>query len=330
MTIDVHAHLLEVGLLETLAASANRILAVERAGASWRLPGYGEADRLLWDLEGRIDSLVARGVETQLVAPPPPLWSKPDWAAGVEESRLLNAATKRAVTASRGRLRGLAVPSLGDPGRAVEEARRWLDDDAFAGMALPTTAAGQPLDGPAFETFFAFLAEHRVFLFMHSVTSERRALLADYTLNTAIGWPVETAIAVARLVFAGTLERHPLNLVLSHGGGVLAWLAGRLDVAYAAPRYEANPACRRHIAHPPSHYLRTLGYDTVVTSEASLDHLLAFAGPGQVLFGSDFPYEIGDAEGRHAAPVLARLPGPSREAIMAGNARHRLAAAGKA
>jgi aminocarboxymuconate-semialdehyde decarboxylase len=39
-----------------------------------------------------------------------------------------------------------------------------------------------------------------------------------------------------------------------------------------------------------------------------------------VLFGTDFPYEIGDAEGTLALPMLDALPDADREKILSGNA----------
>jgi aminocarboxymuconate-semialdehyde decarboxylase len=38
------------------------------------------------------------------------------------------------------------------------------------------------------------------------------------------------------------------------------------------------------------------------------------------MFGTDFPYEIGDAEGAIALPVLASLPAAQRDRIEGGNA----------
>ena len=133
-------------------------------------------------------------------------------------------------------------------------------------------------------------------------------------------------IAATRLIFAGVLERHPrLNLVLSHGGGTLPYLGGRLDLGYHAPRYEANPACRANITKPPSHYLSQFYYDTVVASPASLRFLIDLVGADRVMFGTDFPYEIGDADGAIALPVLAQLLAPQREKILGENARDILA-----
>jgi len=79
-----------------------------------------------------------------------------------------------------------------------------------------------------------------------------------------VGWPTETALCVGRLIFSGLFERHPdLRLVLAHGGGALAMLIGRMDLARIAPRYEANPQCYEHITRPPSTYLRNIYFDSM-------------------------------------------------------------------
>ena len=140
--------------------------------------------------------------------------------------------------------------------------------------------------------------------------------------RTVIAWPTEVTIAAMRLIFSGVIERHPgARLVLSHGGGTLPYLAGRLDLAYHAPKYEANPACRANITKPPSHYLTQFYYDTVVASPASLRFLIDLVGADRVMFGTDFPYEIGDTDGAIALPMLQQLPSAQREKILGQNAR---------
>jgi aminocarboxymuconate-semialdehyde decarboxylase len=168
---------------------------------------------------------------------------------------------------------------------------------------------------------WATLEDMGLLVFMHSTTAVSRDALSEYTLNTVVGWPTETSICVARLIFSGTLERHPrLNLVLSHGGGTLPYLRGRLNLAYHAPHYEANPACRTNISKPPGDYFDQLYFDTVVASPDSLRFLLDLVGPDRVMFGSDFPFEIGDAEGFFSLPVIDTLPADQRDRVLSGNA----------
>jgi len=124
---------------------------------------------------------------------------------------------------------------------------------------------------------------------------------------------------------SGVLERHPrLKLVLAHGGGTLPYLLGRLDQAFFAPHYEANPACRSNISQPPSHYLRQIYFDTAVLHPKTLHFLIEEMGADHVLFGSDFPYEIGDADGAIALASLDGAAAATRTAILFGNARRLL------
>jgi len=306
---DVHAHVLTPDFLGQAAATPHGAIRVAEVADGFEIAGYGPLDRLIYRLEERFADLDHCGIDLQLVAPPPPFVSHPGFAATAESAALCNESTRVAVAVSGGRLRGLIVPQLGEPEGLPEQIRRVAGELGFPGVALSTTAAGRPLDDPAFEAMFEAIDSLGLVIFMHAVSAEPpRPALRTFTLNTVVQWPHETTLAVSRLVFSGLFERLPrLKLVLSHGGGGLPYLAGRLDLAYEAPHYEANADCRRHIARAPSDYLRRLYYDTVVASAEALRCLIDFAGPEHVVFGSDYPYEIGDARGGKARPILESL-----------------------
>jgi aminocarboxymuconate-semialdehyde decarboxylase len=316
--IDVHAHALHRDFLAGLARDGARGLEA-RAGGGFGFAGYGELDPLLFDMPGRIASLDARGITLQLVAPPPRIVSDAAWCADRLFARQLNQQTAAVVAESGGRLAGLAVPALADPEFAVAEVCRAMDEDGLVGVALPTSAAGQPLDNGPFEPLFAECARRGCPVFMHPTTGVDRPALASYSMLQLVGWPTETALCVARLIFAGVWERHPgFRLILGHGGGALMALAGRLDLAYDAPQFEANPACHAHISRRPSSYLRHILFDTCVAHPGVLTALLDIAGPSNVVFGTDFPFEIGDAEGRLALPTLDALDPAVRQGVLGG------------
>jgi len=288
---------------------------------TYHVKGYGLLDRLIYDLDGRLENLARRDVVLQLVGPPPPMVSTPDRAADTERARRINESTAWIVRHGAGRIAGLAVPALEQPELAVDELRRAVETHGFVGVALSSGAGRRVLDDPAFEPLFAAIEALDLMIFMHSTSSPLSLTQTEFTLRTLVGWPAETTVAVARLVFAGVLERHPrLKLVLSHGGGTIANLIGRIDLGWSAPRYEANPACRAHISKPPSAYIRQLYFDTVVAHPTVLDFVIDLFGADRVLFGSDFPYEIGDAEGALAMPCLDGRAPADRERILAGNA----------
>jgi aminocarboxymuconate-semialdehyde decarboxylase len=322
MIVDVHAHAASEDFIRETAAKPSYGMPYEvRPDGTYATRGYGEMDRFMWDLDGRLESLERRGVDLQLISPSPRTISGHDHIIGVEITRLMNRETANLVKGGGGRLGGMGVIPLAAPDKAADELRRAVGEYGFRGVCMPTSAGGKPLDLPEFARVWATLEELGLLIFMHATTGITRETFGQYTLNTVIGWPTEVTIAATRLIFAGVLERHPrLNIVLSHGGGTLPYLGGRLDLAYHAPKHEANPECRANITKPPSRYLSQFYYDTVVASPASLRFLIDLVGADRVMFGTDFPYEIGDAEGAIALPMLAQLPSAAREKILGQNA----------
>jgi aminocarboxymuconate-semialdehyde decarboxylase len=329
MIIDVHAHAASEDFIrESAAKPAYGIPYEVRLDGSYATRGYGPMDRLMWDLDPRLRDLERRGIDLQLISPSPRTISDQAHVIGVHAARLMNRETANLVKRGAGRLGGMGVIPLGEPEKAVDEIRRTIGEHGFQAICLPTSAADRPLDLPEFAGVWDTLEELRLLVFMHATTAITRETLGEYTLNTVVAWPTEVTIAATRLIFSGVLERHPgLRLVLSHGGGTLPYIAGRLDLAYQAPNYEANPACRANITKPPSGYLTQLYYDTVVASPASLRFLIDLVGADRVMFGTDFPYEIGDADGAIALPILQQLPASEREKILGKNASDVLARA---
>src|SRR5262249_48310485 len=144
-----------------------------------------------------------------------------------------------------------------------------------------------------------------------AVGSERFGL---HGMHVLVGWPFETSLAVTRLIFAGVLERHPgLKLILSHGGGNLGFLRGRLQSAYHCRGWEADPYYRNNLPLPPPESLDRLYYDTCALSAESNRFLIEIMGADRVMFGSDYPFDIGDAEGTRAGPLIDDLAEAARE-----------------
>jgi len=324
MLVDVHAHALSEDIVRRMADTPGFGWALETTGPrAYRYVGGNPLDPLIYDLRPRLDVLRQRRVALQLLSPPPSVIANGDKVVSADEARLFNESTAWLVANGEGRLAGFAVPALGEPEIAADDLRRAVERHGFVGVVLSTAAGPLPLDSPAFEPLFSVIEALDLLVFMHPTSSALSVAQTDYTLRTLVGWPTETTIAVTRLIFSGVLERHPrLKIVLSHGGGTLANLAGRLDLGWTAPRYEANPACRAHITRAPSTYLKDLYYDTVVADPDVLQSIITRFGVDHVLFGTDFPYEIGDADGSLAMPALDRLPAPDRARITSGNALH--------
>lgn len=123
-------------------------------------------------------------------------------------------------------------------------------------------------------------------------------------------------MAANHLILGGVLDRHPgLRVKIVHGGGFLPFLAGRLDHAW-----KRRPEIRRLTAEPPSAYLSRLWYDTVVFDPRLLRMLFELVGPGRLMLGSDYPFDMGDETPR-ATLAASGIPAEEIAAIEGGTAR---------
>lgn len=103
--------------------------------------------------------------------------------------------------------------------------------------------------------------------------------------------------------------------VVKDGAPFMTLMPGMFDYEL---RYDNMPACREKISERPSAYLRKIFYDSVVFQQESLELAIKVGGEDKLLYGSDYPHNIGDMKG-----CLARvdaLPAATRDAVRGGNA----------
>lgn len=294
--IDVHAHAMPMPLLTRLVSRDLAELYLERnvVRLDPRVSGVAAGTGLplapsQYDASIREEEMDRAEVSHHVVSMPPFLF-----ASTAEERALTefvisegNDALATYVASAPHRLVALGSVPLGWPD-AAEEARRCLDDLEMAGIAIGSRGGGRELDDAVNEDLWALLAERRTLVFLHPSGIPDAHRQRDYWLPQLVGYPMETALAVARLIFGGVLERFGLNLCLAHGGGCLPSLRGRLDLGWT----------RKDVAHttlvPPSELADRLYYDTAVFSTRVLQRLIEDVGPGHVLLGTDHPFELAD------------------------------------
>ncbi len=297
--VDVHAHAMPMPLLRWLADGGLADLsgvqdevvkldpAVSGVGPGTPLP----LARSQHDPAVRLSEMDAVGVSHHAVSLPPFLFASSARDADFVTSIVARGNDELAgyVGAAPDRLVALGSVPLGWPGAAVE-AVRCLDRLGMAGIAIGSRGAGRDLDDPVNDELWAVLAERAAFVFLHPSGVPDAPRLRDYYLAQLVGYPVETAIAVARLVFGGVLERYPLVLCLAHGGGCLPALRGRLDLGWE------RKSVARTTAVPPRELTRRLYYDTAVFDPVLLRRLVEDVGAEHVLLGTDHPFELGDRD----------------------------------
>lgn len=335
MIIDTHAHALDEAFLDALCRKPAFGLSAERRadGRFWVRRGDGQPhslDENLCDVPKRVASLARRGVDLQLIGPPPGYVAWPGGAAGVEYARALNEHGARVASQGQGRLELMAALALAAPDRCAYELERAVDLHGARSALLPATAGGRPLDGPEFDALFTAAEKLGLLLFMHPVSAEAPTRFPLYGVQVLVQWPFETTLAVTRMIFEGVFDRHPgLQFLLAHGGGNLIFLKGRLNSAYEATGWEADPYYRKNIAKAPGDYYQQMFFDTCSLSPESVDFTIQIAGADRVMFGTDYPFDIGDPEAKRALPALNRLAEEPRRQIFHENAAAVLAAARK-
>jgi aminocarboxymuconate-semialdehyde decarboxylase len=140
--------------------------------------------------------------------------------------------------------------------------------------------------------------------------------MTEYWLMPLVGFPMDTTLAAASLVFSGVPERFPrIRWVLGHLGGAIPYIAERLDRGYLA-----FPECRANISRLPSSFLREWYYDTVNFDTRALRLAIDFAGASQILAGSDYPHRIGSIPSMISSLSSLGLSEADEAAVLGGNA----------
>ncbi len=321
-TYDVHAHVVPTSLLDRLAKDGGRcgVSLVEDGGRTKIAVGQessGAPRTDLVDLTARLDTMDRTGVDVQILSA---------WIAltaytlpadqGAAWTRLFNESMAETVGGHPDRFLGLGTVPLQDGEAAAAELRYAVQQLGMVGAQIATTVAGMELDDPVLAPFWAAAEELRCIVVIHPDQVLPGREKPRYVLGNFVGNAAETTIAAAHLVYGGVLERHPdLRVVLVHGGGYAPYQAGRMDHGYQSePRLTD-----KRLTRLPSDYLRLLYFDTVTHSPDVMRFLLDFAGPGHVVLGSDYPFEMGEADPVGAIQRLPGLAAADQEQIVSGN-----------
>ncbi|MEP9382981.1 amidohydrolase family protein [Nocardioides cheoyonin] len=294
-SIDVHAHHVGADLVARLQADgAAHAIALTtddppRVRVGSRMTGLPLLPGLT-DVAARLAWLDRAGIEKQLIAP----WmdlagyhlpiEDAAWFAAAQNDALANL-----VADHPDRFIAAAAVPLQDAHAAADEAQRAIRGLGHRAVQIGARIGETGLDDPILEPFWNTIEELDVPLIIHPMELEVPQRHRRLFLHILVGNPSETTFAAAALLLGGVLERHPrLRVLLVHGGGFLPYQLGRIDRGLErAPHASRGPA-----QQPPRQTANRLFYDTVLHNPDELRHLEAFAQPGHLLLGSDYPFPM--------------------------------------
>lgn len=202
-----------------------------------------------------------------------------------------------ALCKSNPRFVAVTSPALQFPDLAAQQLEHAIKDLGLKGASIGGHVNGESFSDPKYDPFWAKCQELQALVFMHPGGADN--VLKDNAwqgtrgdLGNIIGNPLESTVFVSRLIYDGTLDKFPgLKICVAHAGGYLPSYLGRADVACEV-RGNANCANKKH----PREYLHDqIMIDNMVFSDEGLRHLVAEMGPGQVVYGTDIPFNWPDA-----------------------------------
>lgn len=322
--IDVHGHCVPQAFLDEVVRTRPFGVQAELAEGRYivTFPGCKPLRPIagvMLDAADRSDWFAAQQVTHQVVAP----WldvagQELPAAGGARWVARLNDALAESVADGSRRLSAHATLHLASPDAAAEELRRAVAELGMRSVMLPTSLPAGRLADERFDVVWAAAAELGVPVVLHpTTTSPASDLMARYpTLNGLFGRQVDATLTTAELIAAGVFDRYPaVRLMVVHGGGFLPYQAARFD-----RDAKSGADAPRQL---PSQVIRSLYYDTVLLSAAAVRFLIDYAGPEQVLTGSDFGAAARERAGvqltaaiREASPDATTV-----DAVLAGNAR---------
>jgi len=317
--IDFHNHYYPPAYLDALerGPSAVRVTRDPAGNPCVHYPGdYNVCVPGHRDIDYREQVLREAGIDTQLITLTTPGTHVEEPATAVRLAKLVNDAFARVVAEKPGRFVALATLPLNDPAASATELRRCLTQLGFRGAMLFSNVNGTPLYHEQFMRLYEVANELEAVLYIHPTNPVGVEAMLDYWLMPLVGFLADTTLAAAGLVFSGVAEKFPeIRWVLGHLGGAIPYLAERLDRGY-----EAFSECRANIARRPSVYLKKFFYDTVNFDPHAIELAIAFAGPDQVLAGSDYPHQIGSIPKMLESIRALRADDDVKRRILGGNA----------
>ncbi|MCG6535579.1 MAG: amidohydrolase family protein [Syntrophales bacterium LBB04] len=228
---------------------------------------------------------------------------------------------------------GIANLPMNNIDAALEETDRAIKELKFKGVQIYTNVNGEPLDSPKFKPLYEKMAGYNLPILIHPdkdpVSDYATEDRSKYGLNACLGWPYETSLAMARLVYGGVLESYPkITFITHHCGGMVPFFIERIRKFFHSVEMRLK-TWNSNLSRHPVDYFRMFYNDTAVegnTSALMCGH--AFFGAEHMLFGTDMPYDcqLGEFNIREVIRSVEEMdiPESDKKKIFEDNARRLL------
>ena len=270
--IDVHHHFMSQAYLDAVG--------VERA-ASPGSAGHVEP----WTAQQSLEFMDAAGIEAAVLSVSAPGIDMGTPLATAALAWECNEAQARMVRDHPNRFGMLAILPLPDIELSLGEIEHAFDALGADGVVMMSNYGGEYIGSTKFWPVFEELNRRKTVAFFHPVAPEGYRGFPGVSLST-MEFPFDTARAIMSMLYYGTPGKFPdINMIFSHAGGAMPYLAGRTAVLSQRNREFQLSGDKLMPA------MRNLYYDvTQSLSAPTFAALSALVPLERLLFGSDCPF----------------------------------------
>jgi predicted TIM-barrel fold metal-dependent hydrolase len=191
---------------------------------------------------------------------------------------------------------------MNNPAEAVKELDRAIKELDARGIQIFSNVNGAPLDAPEYFPIFEKMAGYDLPIWLHPARGQmfpdyKTEQKSMYEIWFVLGWPYETTVAMARIVFSGIFDRFPdIKIITHHMGAMAPYFEGRLgpgwdqlgtrdaDTDYADVRARMT---MRPVDYFKKFYADTALFGAVAGTKCGLE----FFGVDRCVFASDCPFD---------------------------------------
>lgn len=251
------------------------------------------ADHLI-DVDHRLGHMEEFDIDRQvLTLARPSIWNGIDRDAALEATQLANDAVHGVAADNPDRfIPAGTLPKL--DGGFIDELERCVRDLGMPGVQIFSNIDGNPLDAEEFRPFWEAVDELDATVWIHPQLHDWHDWTDEYMDHKMLGWPFDTSVAMARLVWSGIMDEHDPDVITHHMGGMVPFYSDRIENFYNKRVTQRDVYPRTTLPEfedgPQAQFQKFYGDLAVSGSESALECGHDFFGSDQLVFAADYPF----------------------------------------
>jgi aminocarboxymuconate-semialdehyde decarboxylase len=316
MNIDLHNHVIPETVIAAIKRDPDKFNThIDEKNGKRYFDSHGRMTELLpefCEADAKVEWMDRNKLDIAAISVGPPIYFyglSPE--TGLESARLANDGIAQLVASRPDRLRGMAHLPMQDPDAAIAELERVVKEHKFRAVELATSIEGVPLADPKFRKVLKTVEQLGCFIFAHPYQCLAKGGMNDYYLSNFVGFPLDTTLMVAHLMFSGALdELQKLRILCAHGGGFLPYQIGRF-----AHGHRARPEPKVNNVTAPRELFKRFYFDALTHDAKAARYLIDQVGADHVVIGTDNPFDMAPDDIMGSIDAIPNLTASEREWI---------------